>query len=89
MKKLKTAVPILAWLTCGFLAWGIDLAHHCREYDSYRIRSLDCRSEQPFAAIWGLAGGPISLIATYMFSGGARDGLKWTCRPDEIVGDTK
>lgn len=65
------------WLLCGFFAWGIVLAD--LRHQNQGFNSTDCRHDQAFSCLWGLAFGPVSLLASLGVTGFAEHGVQWTC----------
>jgi hypothetical protein len=78
-KRYYAGVLALLWLVCGFFAWGVSMGEIRHEHHGWS--TADCRHDQAFTAMWGVAGGPLTLTSSMMISGFAEHGTQWTC-PD-------
>ena len=61
----------IAYLICGFFAWGVTFAYFRKEFPK-----KDYRTHIRQAALVALAG-PVGLATAYVLSGFAKHGLRW------------
>jgi hypothetical protein len=86
--RLEVAAVVAAWLASGLLAYGGQMAHEkvsgqpwdalCREVNSSAVRDDRLAVDRSFFLIWGLAGGPISLLWTAAMTGFFHNGVSFT-----------
>ena len=64
---------IVAWLVCATIAASIALGHVQNKY--HRTAKEGYRSDLSFAWLFGLLGGPVALVISFLYSGFCQYGL--------------
>ena len=73
MTYLVIALIIAGWLLCSVIAYAGTFAYWQREFPI--LGSIQKKDNQVFSAILGFVGGPITLVATFIATGGYKHGF--------------
>jgi len=73
---MRPAIGLFLWLSCGITAAG--LFNGMNDHFNWGQEKCEVWSarDQSFGLIWGVAGGPLSLVVALAFTGFGHDG--WT-----------